>query len=94
VQPHRKTKIRSPEENGKLERNHRTDHEEFYGLNRFVSIQHCIELLRQWEQERNEDRPHMALKGKTPKQNLIEKLKNHISKQALISPIKSVQLVG
>jgi hypothetical protein len=35
---HRKTKIRSPEENGKVERSHRTDEEEFYRTHRFVSI--------------------------------------------------------
>jgi transposase InsO family protein len=90
---HRKTKIRSPEENGKVERSHRTDGEEFYGLNRFVSIDHCIRLLKQWEREYNEERPHMALGGKTPQQYLQEKLKNHISNQALLAPIKSVQQV-
>ena len=40
-----------------------------------------------------EERPHMALKGKTPREFLTEKLKNHVSKQALLSPIKSVQEV-
>lgn len=46
---HRKTKIRSPEENGKVERSHRTDEQEFYGINRFVSIKHLKYLLREWE---------------------------------------------
>ncbi len=91
---HRKTRIRSPEENGKIERSHRTDGEEFYGLNRFVSIQHCMRLLRQWEKEYNTKRPHMALGGKTPRESLNEKLKNHISKLALTLPVKSVQEVG
>lgn len=91
---HRKTKIRSPEENGKVERSHRTDQMEFYGINRFVSIHHCIKLLKQWEREYNEQRPHMALGGKTPKEYLMEKLKNHISTKALLAPIKSVQQVG
>lgn len=59
---HRKTKVRSPEENGKVERSHRTDGEEFYGINKFVSITHCIKLLRQWEIEYNTKRPHMAIK--------------------------------
>jgi transposase InsO family protein len=91
---HRKTKIRSPEENGKVERSHRTDQDEFYSINRFVSIQHCMKLLKQWEREYNEQRPHMALGGKTPKEYLMEKLKNHASMQALTAPIKSVQQVG
>lgn len=88
---HRKTRVRRPEENGKVERSHRTDQDEFYGITRFVSIQHCMRLLRAWEREYNTKRPHMALNGKTPKEYLAEKLKNHVSKTALISPIKSVQ---
>lgn len=90
---HRKTRVRRPEENGKVERSHRTDQDEFYGITRFVSIQHCIRLLREWEREYNTKRPHMALKGKTPQEFLTEKLKNHVSKTALLSPIKSVQEV-
>jgi transposase InsO family protein len=83
---HRKTRVRSPEENGKVERSHRTDEAEFYQINQFVSISHCVKLLRQWEKEYNDDRPHTSLQGKTPSQFLNEKLKNHIS--------KSVQVVG
>jgi transposase InsO family protein len=91
---HRKTKVRHPEENGKVERSHRTDNEEFYGINRFVSIHHLLKLLRQWEREYNDERPHMALGGKTPREYLMEKLKNHYSKQMLITPTKLVQEVG
>jgi len=90
---HRKTRVRCPEENGKVERSHRTDEQEFYSINRFVSIHHLRRLLRQWETEYNSQRPHMALGGKTPSQYLDEKLQNHISKQAIIMPIKSVQEV-
>ena len=91
---HRKTKVRSPEENGKVERSHRTDQEEFYGTNRFVSIHHVTKLLRKWEREYNNRRPHMALGGKTPREFLTEKLKNHVSKLALTVPAKTVQEVG
>lgn len=87
---HRKTKVRCPEKNGKVERSHRTDEQEFYGINRFVSIHHLKRLLRQWEKEYNTERQHMALGGKTPSQSLDEKLKNHISNFALNMPIKSV----
>ena len=90
---HRKTRICSPEENGKVERSHKTDQAEFYGINRFVSISHCTRLLKQWEKEYNERRPHMALKGKTPREYLEEKLRGHVSNQALIAPIKSVKEV-
>jgi transposase InsO family protein len=88
---HRKTKVRSPEENGKVERSHRTDNEEFYLVNRFVSIQHCIKLLKEWEKEYNEKRPHMALQGKTPKEYLMEKLQNHALNRTGNLPVKSVR---
>ncbi len=93
---HRKTRIRSPEENGKVERSHRTDEEEFYRVNRFVSIQHCMRLLTQWEREYNERRPHMSLNGKTPTAYLEEKLQKHYSNQLplLPMPMRSVQKVG
>lgn len=90
---HRKTKVRCPEENGKVERSHRIDQQEFYGINQFVSINHLKMLLKNWEKEYNTERQHMALNGKTPSQYLDEKLKNHVSKTALITPIKSVQEV-
>lgn len=90
---HRKTRICSPEENGKVERSHRTDEREFYSINRFVSIKHMKYLLRQWEREYNTKRQHMALGGKTPSEYLDEKLRNHVSSQALQVPIKTVQEV-
>jgi transposase InsO family protein len=91
---HRKTKLRSPEENGKVERSHRTDEEALYGVNRFMSIHHFTKLLAQWEKEYNGHRPHMALGGKTPRAFLTEKLKTHYSKQMLTVPVKPVQDVG
>ncbi|QQG40803.1 MAG: transposase family protein [Candidatus Levyibacteriota bacterium] len=64
---HRKTKVRSPEENGKVERSHRTDNEEFYQINRFVSITHCIKLLKEWEKEYNEKKTTYGITGKNTK---------------------------
>ncbi len=90
---HRKTKVRHPEENGKVERSHRTDGQEFYGINQFVSIHHLKRLLRQWELEYNTKRSHMSLGGKTPGQYLEEKLQKHVSNTALTVPTKSVQKV-
>lgn len=43
---HRKTRIRSPEENGKVERSHRTDEEEFYRHGRLVFHQPLHEASR------------------------------------------------
>ncbi len=91
---HRKTKVRHPEENGKVERSHRTDNEEFYGINRFVSIKHCMQLLKAWGKKYNHDRPHISLGGKTPGDYLAEKLQNNVSASALTVPLKSVQEVG
>jgi transposase InsO family protein len=91
---HRKTRVCSPEENGKVERSHRTDGEEFYERHRFVSVSHCVKLLKDWEREYNEERPHTALGDKTPKEYLLEKLKHHVSNQALMAPLKSVQEEG
>jgi transposase InsO family protein len=87
---HRKTRVCSPEENGKVERSHRTDGAEFYGINQFVSITHCVKLLRAWEREYNQERPHMALGGRTPAEFLSEKLKKHASNTSLTVPMKSV----
>lgn len=90
---HRKTKVRTPEENGKVERSHRTDAEEFYYGKRFVSISHCIRRVRQWEKEYNERRPHMALNGKTPHEYLMAKLANHISDRAPLTLPKAAKPV-
>lgn len=90
---HRKTKVCTPEENGKVERSHRTDNTEFYGITKFVSIQHCMKLLREWETEYNYKRPHMALDGKTPGEFLTQKLQKHVANQSLKVPLKSVQQV-
>jgi transposase InsO family protein len=91
---HRKTKVRSTEENGKVERSHRTDEEDLYRTKRFVSIGHCIGLLKQGEKEYNEERPHMALKGKTPKEYLLEKLQNHVLTKIKSMSIKTVAEAG
>jgi hypothetical protein len=65
--------------------------EEFYRTKRFVSIGHCIPcLLKQWEKEYNQERPHMALKGKTPKEYLLEKLQNHVPTKIKSMSIKTV----
>lgn len=49
-----------PEANGKVERSHRTDEDEFYRRFTFSSPSQLRELLRGWEREYNERRPHLA----------------------------------
>jgi hypothetical protein len=59
-------KPRSPQLNGKVERSHRSDQEEFYQL---LSYKDDVDLeakLADWERFYNLARPHGAHNGKTP----------------------------
>ncbi len=68
---------RTPRLNGKVERSHRVDAEEFYQLLDRDGITDDIHLfndkLREWEDYYNYHRPHGALGGQTPYERLIEK---------------------
>jgi len=59
-------KPRSPQLNGKVERSHRTDQEEFYQLLTYTDDVDLNEKLAEWERFYNLNRPHGAFKGKTP----------------------------
>lgn len=59
-------KPRSPQLNGKVERSHRTDQEEFYQLLTYTDDVDLNKKLVAWERFYNLDRPHGAFKGKTP----------------------------
>jgi len=59
-------KPRSPQLNGKVERSHRTDQEEFYQLLTYTDDVDLNIKLAEWERFYNLDRPHGALKGKPP----------------------------
>ncbi len=59
-------KPRSPQLNGKVERSHRTDQEEFYQLLTYRDDVDLEKKLEQWERFYNLDRPHGAHKGRTP----------------------------
>jgi transposase InsO family protein len=61
-----------PESNGKVERSHRTDEEEFFRRTTFRSVTELAAKLRRWEHEYNHRRPHLALAGKTPAERLCE----------------------
>ena len=68
---------RTPHLNGKVERSHRVDGEEFYQLLDQGGITDDIYLfnkkLREWEDYYNYHRPHGALNGQTPYERLIAK---------------------
>ena len=61
-----------PEVNGKVERSHKTDAEEFYRGRRFHHKRDLTRKLKRWETEYNEHRPHLALEGKTPAERVRE----------------------
>lgn len=60
IKPH------SPELNGKVERSHRTDGEEFYQLLNYTDDIDLNEKLAEWEYFYNFNRPHGAHGGKAP----------------------------
>ena len=59
-------KPRSPQLNGKVERSHRSDQEEFYQLLTYTDDVDLNEKLAAWESFYNLNRPHGAHGGKTP----------------------------
>jgi transposase InsO family protein len=70
-------KPRTPHLNGKVERSHRVDEQEFYQLLDKDGIADDIHLfndkLREWEDYYNYHRPHGALDGQTPYERLMAK---------------------
>jgi transposase InsO family protein len=69
-------KPRTPRLNGKVERSHRIDAEEFYRLLDGVVIddsQTFDDKLREWEDYYNYHRPHGGLGGQTPYERLRQK---------------------
>lgn len=59
-----------PNQNGKVEKSHRTDQESFYDRNEFKTFEDLKRKIRTWNEEYNNDE-HCALNGKTPNEMLI-----------------------
>jgi transposase InsO family protein len=74
---------RTPHLNGKVERSHRVDQQEFYQLLDKDGIADDIHLfndkLREWEDYYNYHRPHGALDGQTPYERLMAKTNASLS---------------
>lgn len=74
---------RTPHLNGKVERSHRVDDEEFYQLLDKDGVADDIHLfndkLREWEDYYNYHRPHGALDGQTPYERLLAKARAEVS---------------
>lgn len=71
---HSYIKVRTPRLNGKVERSHSTDQQEFYQLLTYTDDVDLNKKLEEWEGFYNYHRPHSSLKGKTPYEVLREKL--------------------
>lgn len=71
---HAYIKPSSPQLNGKVERSHRTDDEEFYQLLSYKDDTDLEQKLTEWERFYNLSRPHGAFNGKAPYEVLRERL--------------------
>ena len=67
-------KARTPQLNGKVERSHRSDQNEFYQLISYKGDQDLMLKLAEWERFYNFARPHGAHRGRTSYEALREKL--------------------
>jgi len=59
---------RCPWQNGIIERSNRTDNEELFSQMRFESSEHRRYMLKLWEFEYNNTRPHQGIACATPMQ--------------------------
>jgi transposase InsO family protein len=80
---------RTPRLNGKVERSHRVDAQEFYQLLDKGGISDDIHLfnkkLREWENYYNHNRPYGGLGGQTPFERLLAKTGRKVSSTSLTS---------
>jgi transposase InsO family protein len=86
---HVKIKPRTPRLNGKVERSHRIDSEEFYRLLQGQVIDDAnlfSEKLQEWEDYYNYHRPHGALGGQAPYEGLRQKAKTQRCDTGLCLP--------
>jgi transposase InsO family protein len=67
---HRYIKPRRPQQNGKVERSHRVDAEEFWSRHDFDTVPAAEASLAGWERRYNHDRFSLALGGRTPMEKL------------------------
>jgi transposase InsO family protein len=69
---HRYIRPRRPQQNGKVERSHRIDNEEFWGRHDFIVPLEAERGLALWEQHYNTERFSLALHGRTPAERLSD----------------------
>jgi transposase InsO family protein len=71
---HRYIRPRRPQQNGKVERSHRIDHDEFWSRHRFTTFDEAADALQRWEEFYNAERFSLALQGRTPAEVMAERL--------------------
>jgi transposase InsO family protein len=76
---HRYIRPRRPQQNGKVERSHRIDHDEFWSRRHFNSFDEAADALRSWERFYNVERFSLALHGRTPAEMLADRLPGVLS---------------
>jgi transposase InsO family protein len=86
---HRYITPRRPEQNGKVERSHRIDDEEFWQRYSFASFDDAAVALAAWEHRYNQERFSMALRGHTPSEALAAKLKARPTNQTESAGVRS-----
>jgi len=83
---HKLIPIATPKQNGKVERSHRTDDEEFYNQRGFRKSTKRTRELSRFLDFYNNRRPHSALGWMTP----LEKLRSFPEYQSVTLSLKSV----
>jgi len=78
---HRYITPRRPEQNGKVERSHRIDDEEFWQRESLACFDDATVALDAWERRYNYERFSMALRGHTPAEILASKLRAQANTQ-------------
>ena len=78
-------KPRRPQQNGKVERSHRIDQEDFGGRRRFDDFDSAAVGRRDWERHYNHERFSLALQARTP----AEKLAALMPATAVLTPCRS-----
>lgn len=70
---HQYTWVHTPDQNGVVERSHRTDEEEFYQLTdtRFMTLEELNQALEKWIEKYNTKRLHFSLNFVTPEKYLV-----------------------
>lgn len=69
---HRYIRPRRPQQNGKVERSHRIDGEEFWSRHTFLTFSDATAALHACEHHYNCERFSMALHGRTPAERLAD----------------------